>query len=130
MGIAGVAALILNFCSNPMRPLSEHFDNLWWSHGPLLISLVFLLPVFIFDSIQLSHRFAGPVVRLRNAMRNIAAGDAPQHLKFRDKDFWQELAGDYNGMLDALIPNLGDVPTGVADEQGETEEEPVAAATP
>jgi hypothetical protein len=62
--------------------------------------MVFLLPVFIFDTIKLSHRFAGPVLRLRNEMRAVADGGELRRLSFRKGDFWHSLAEDYNALLD------------------------------
>jgi nitrogen fixation/metabolism regulation signal transduction histidine kinase len=61
--------------------------------------MVFLLPVFVVDTIKISHRFAGPVYSLRRALREIAEGKPPRKLKFRRHDFWHELADDYNAML-------------------------------
>jgi nitrogen fixation/metabolism regulation signal transduction histidine kinase len=58
--------------------------------------------VFVIDSIKLSHRFAGPIFSLRRAIREIAAGNPPRKLKFRRRDFWQDLAQDYNAMLAQL----------------------------
>jgi nitrogen fixation/metabolism regulation signal transduction histidine kinase len=51
------------------------------------------------DAIKLSHRFAGPIFSLRRAIRKVAEGEAPRKLKFRQLDFWQDLAEDYNAML-------------------------------
>ena len=73
--------------------------EMWWTHGPFLLVLVFLLPVFVVDTIKLSHRFAGPVYSLRRAMREIVQGKTPRKLKFRKHDFWHDLADDYNAML-------------------------------
>jgi len=64
--------------------------------------MVFLLPVFVLDAIKLSHRFAGPIYRLRYTIRKIAHGDPAPRLKFRDFDFWQGLAEDFNRMVDRL----------------------------
>jgi hypothetical protein len=61
-----------------------------------------LLPMFVLDTIKLSHRFAGPIYRLRRTIQSVAAGEAPRHLKFRDFDFWQGLAEDYNKLIDRL----------------------------
>jgi nitrogen fixation/metabolism regulation signal transduction histidine kinase len=85
--------------SNPFRPLLAHARDLWWTHGPFLLVLVFLMPEFIVDTIKVSHRFAGPIFALRRAMREIVQGKPPRKLKFRRKDFWQDLADDYNAML-------------------------------
>lgn len=108
MVVAGVAAYLLQVLSNPFRPQAEHVKDLWWTHGPFLVVLLFLLPVFVVDTIKISHRFAGPIFNLRRAMREIAKGGRPRKLKFRDNDFWQELSTEYNAMLERLAPSVDD----------------------
>ena len=100
--VASLAAFILQALSNPFRPLSAHVHDIWWTHGPFLLVLFFLLPVFMVDSIKLSHRFAGPIYSLRRAIRDIADGKPARKLKFRRHDFWHDLADDYNAMLKRL----------------------------
>ena len=73
-------------------------------HGPFLVVMVFLLPVFVIDTIKISHRFAGPIYSLRRAIHEIAEGQPPRKLQFREHDFWQDLATDYNAMIDRLGP--------------------------
>jgi hypothetical protein len=119
--VASAAAFLLQVLADPFRGLNAHLLDLWWSQGPFLLVMLFLLPVFVMDSIKLSHRFAGPIFSLRRTIRSVADGAAPRKLKFRKKDFWQDLAEDYNAMLSRL---------GVLqDEKSETIEsdEPVAA---
>ena len=100
------AVSILAFClqvlSNPFVSLGQHMQQLWWTQGPLLLVMLFLLPVFVLDTIKLSHRFTGPIYRLRQVIRNIAQGDLAPRLRFRDFDFWQGLAEDFNRMVDQL----------------------------
>lgn len=100
--VAGLVAFGLQVLANPFRPLEEHLHELWWTHGPFLLVMFFLLPVFILDTIKLSHRFAGPIYRLRNSVRSLASGEKFQPLKFRDMDFWQGLAEDFNTMVERL----------------------------
>lgn len=100
--VAFVVSFILQVLTDPFRPMSAHFQDLWWTHGPFLLVVLFLLPAYVVDTIKLSHRFAGPIFRLRRAIRDVAAGDKPQAIKFRKNDFWQDLANDYNAMLDRL----------------------------
>lgn len=100
--VASLVAFCLQVLSNPFRSLAEHTQQLWWTHGPFLLVMVFLLPVFVLDTIKMSHRFAGPIYRLRQVILEIAQGDPPPRLKFRDFDFWQGLAEDFNRMVDRL----------------------------
>jgi len=99
LAVGSLVAFVLQVLSNPFRPLAEHAQDMWWSHGPFLLVMVFLLPVFVVDTIKLSHRFAGPVYALRKALREIALGEKPRRLKFRKLDFWHGLADDYNAVL-------------------------------
>jgi nitrogen fixation/metabolism regulation signal transduction histidine kinase len=64
--------------------------------------MLFLLPVFVIDAVKLSHRFAGPIFSLKRTIRGVAAGETPRKVKFREGDFWKELADDYNAMLTKL----------------------------
>ena len=100
--VAGLVAFCLQVLSNPFRSIEEHAQQVWWTHGPFLLVMFFLLPVFILDTIKLSHRFAGPIYRLRNTIRGLANGDEFQPLKFREIDFWQGLADDFNRMVARL----------------------------
>jgi hypothetical protein len=111
--VASLAAFVLQALSNPFRPLSAHVRDIWWTHGPFLLVLFFLLPVFIVDSIKLSHRFAGPIYSLRRAIRDIADGKPARKLKFRRHDFWHDIADDYNAMLVRLelLDNDANQPT-------------------
>ena len=102
VSVAAAVAFCLQVLSNPVQPLGEHIQKAWWTHGLFLLVLVFLLPVFVLDSIKLSNRFAGPIYRLRRTIHNIAQGDPPPRLKFRDFDFWQGMAQDFNLMIDRL----------------------------
>src|SRR4051812_28421638 len=99
MLVTSAVAFVLQVLADPFRGLTAHLKDLWWSQGPFLLVMVFLMPVFVIDAIKLSHRFAGPIFSLRRAIRKVAEGEAPRKLKFRQLDFWQDLAEDYNAML-------------------------------
>ncbi len=100
--LTSFVAFVLQVLSNPFQPFAAHAQQLWWTQGPFFLAALFLLPVFIFDTIKLSHRFVGPVNRLRTTIRSIAEGNPPTRVKFRDFDFWQGLADDFNDMVDHL----------------------------
>ena len=61
--------------------------------------LLSLLPWFLHDSMKLSNRFAGPMVRLRDSMRQLRENEPSQtNVKFRDGDFWLDIAAEFNLM--------------------------------
>ncbi|MEQ8208896.1 MAG: hypothetical protein RH917_03620 [Lacipirellulaceae bacterium] len=111
IAVAAAVAFCLQVLSNPFRPISEHFQQLWWTQGPFIMVMVFMMPVFVVDTIKISHRFAGPIYRLRQTIKEIAETGEVKVLKFRDFDFWQGLADDFNKMTSKLTgmnydPNL------------------------
>ena len=57
-----------------------------------------LLPIVLLDMVKFSHRFAGPMVRLRESMRRSAAGEHVEPIRFRDGDYWHDLAEAFNAM--------------------------------
>ncbi|QDV42133.1 hypothetical protein Enr13x_19760 [Stieleria neptunia] len=76
---------------------------------PFFVITAALIPAFVWDTLKLSHRFAGPILRLRNTLKDIKAGRAVAPLKFRDNDFWQEMASHFN---DVMRLRDADGPTG------------------
>jgi hypothetical protein len=125
-GVASLVAFVLQVLSNPFRPLADHLHDLWWNQGPFIVVMLFLLPVFVVDTVKISHRFAGPIFSLRRAMREITQGKQPRKLKFRTRDFWHELSEDFNTMLVHLGLLDGDVPSEF-DEDERDEKQPVGA---
>ncbi|HUK55789.1 MAG TPA: methyl-accepting chemotaxis protein [Nitrospiria bacterium] len=60
-------------------------DRLW---PAILVSV----PVFMLLSIWVTHRFAGPIYRLEQSLKQIASGDLRLQVHFRAGDDLQELA--------------------------------------
>ncbi len=102
IAVAALLVLGLEWMSNPFRPLVDIATAAWWTYSPLLLVLACLIPVFVYDSIRLSHRFAGPVFRLRQVIHNLAIGAEPERIEFRDNDFWREIAADLNRVIDRV----------------------------
>lgn len=68
----------------------------WLDFWPSMIASLLVLPVIIWDLLRLSHRFVGPMIRLRNAMRDLADGKSVRPITFREGDFWCEFASEFN----------------------------------
>jgi len=82
--------------TGPARMFYTHLDDMWFHFGPALVASTLLLPLVIFDMIRLSNRFTGPLLRLRRSMRSLARGEHVEPIEFRDGDFWQEFADEFN----------------------------------
>jgi sensor histidine kinase YesM len=66
----------------------------------LYLGVALLSTAFAFVmGLALSHRVAGPIYRLRKHLLEAAAGRAPSQVRFRDEDYFQELADAYNAEL-------------------------------
>lgn len=121
--------LALDSLSDPQRSIGQHFWSLWQQHSALLVVVGALFPVFLYDSIKLSNRFAGPIMRLRSALREAAAGELSRPIVFRKDDFWQDIAKSYNALLSRLADERqGRAATEVAWNQDEPSESALVGA--
>jgi len=76
--------------------------QLWW-HLQLTAAASFvLLPIILLDLLKLSHRWVGPIFRLRNSLKSLSQGETILPVQFRQRDFWQDLAGDLNAVAAKL----------------------------
>ena len=100
--VGAMVGLFLQFLSDPFKPLKSHLANFWSNSGPYVIALACMIPVFVKDTISLTHRMAGPIIRLRGHIRSIANGEDVSPLTFRDGDFFSDLPELFNQMVDRL----------------------------
>jgi methyl-accepting chemotaxis protein len=49
-----------------------------------------------------THRLAGPVYRFKNVLREIRSGNLRQEVRIRDYDYFHDLCGEVNSLLDGL----------------------------
>ncbi len=102
IAVGAMIGLFLQFLGDPFKPLKTHIANFWEQSGPYVIALACMIPVFIKDTISLTHRMAGPIVRLRGHVRALTRGDDVAPLKFRDGDFFDDLPAMFNQMVEKL----------------------------
>ncbi|GIW96345.1 MAG: hypothetical protein KatS3mg110_4386 [Pirellulaceae bacterium] len=67
---------------------------------PILIASLLLLPLVMIDAVRISHRFVGPLFRVRNTLRALSSGHSVSHITYRDGDYWKEFADDVNQLID------------------------------
>lgn len=73
-----------------------HALQLRWLVELVAFASALVLPIVMFDALRLSHRWVGPIFRLRSALQELSRGEEVAPITFRAGDFWQELAGDFN----------------------------------
>ena len=74
------------------------YDQLWYRYAPALAMSLLILPFILLDVVRVTNRMVGPVYRMRNSMRQLAAGKPIAPLQFRQDDFWKEMADEFNAL--------------------------------
>ena len=90
------------FLGDPNMSLGSRLSAVASQYSFFILLMFALIPVFVFDTIKVSNRFAGPVLRLRNEMRRLADGQNVAEVKFRDDDFWRDLSDEFNRVSKTL----------------------------
>ena len=100
--VCAISVTLMLLCwqvlSGPPQPFFSHLDMVWYHYGPAIVCSFLLLPLVILDILGFSNRFVGPMLRLRRSMHQLARGEQVEPLEFRDADFWQEFADEFNAL--------------------------------
>jgi hypothetical protein len=100
--LTGVLLTLEALNAGPNQSFRSYLQATWTRYAPLFLVVIALLPAFVYDSVKLSHRFVGPIIRLRRAMLQAALGQSFKPLKFRKNDFWQDIASAFNSLVEKL----------------------------
>lgn len=101
--LAGFPIAVTLLTGLPNGPtVAEILTFTWLGFWPTLLASAFVLPLVIWDAIRISHRFAGPMIRLRHALRDLADGKEVTKVTFREGDYWTDLADHFNRLNDRL----------------------------
>ena len=114
--------------TGPARMFYTHFNDMWFFYGPALVASFVLLPLVIVDIIRVSNRFTGPILRLRRSIRELARGEHVHPISFRDGDYWQEFADEFNTLLARLQGDAASEQEPEHDQPEELEEPVVVGA--
>ncbi|MCP4082288.1 MAG: methyl-accepting chemotaxis protein [Planctomycetaceae bacterium] len=93
---------------NPDKAIMDRLTASGSSMLLLIVIMLSLFPAFALDTVRFSNRFVGPVARLRRVMRELAQGEKPGSLAFRDNDFWSEVGDEFNA-VNELVQNQSQV---------------------
>ncbi len=70
--------------------------------APAMGASLLVLPIVVLDSLRQSNRFAGPMYRIRRAMKQVADGEPVEPIMFRDGDYWHDFSVDFNRAVSKL----------------------------
>jgi hypothetical protein len=113
-------ALVLRVC---VYFDAAQFATLRDKYVALLVASLFVLPVLLADAWITSARYAGPLHRVRQSMRELAAGKQVAPLRFRARDHWHGLALDFNAVLEYVEGLKASALPGRAGQRAEQPEE-------
>ena len=63
---------------------------------PALLAVTLVLPLALLELLAFTNRFVGPMVNLRQRLRQLAAGEMPDEVHFRSDDLLKEFEDDFN----------------------------------
>jgi hypothetical protein len=101
--VAGMATVMAKSLFEPSD--ATLFEQLWLETKDLwLVSIISLalFPVFVLDTVKFSHRFVGPITRLRNQLRELGELGTTSMVSFREGDFWTDIADEFNAVTDRI----------------------------
>ncbi len=120
-----ITAALLLLCwrilTGPARMFYTHFNDMWFFYGPAIVASMLLLPLVVIDIVRVSNRLVGPMVRLRRSMRELARGEHVEPITFREGDFWQQFAEEFNSVVARVQSE-----TDTAEPGTERREEPIS----
>ena len=132
-----LAICLITLCvqaiSYPDRPFLDYFaiSDFFVQYGPIVLTSLVLVPLIMFDVVATSNRFVGPLLRMRRSMRALAGGLEVEPIHFREKDFWQDVAQEFNlvvGRVEELKQELAYTKRQLAEAKGQHDEESVLEA--
>jgi hypothetical protein len=94
----------------PFQRPHEHLLSAIGSSAPLLLALACILSFVAYDLLKLTNHFVGPIYRLRCTLASLERGETIRPIKFREGDYWCELAGQLN-LLAARLGQLESSPS-------------------
>jgi len=91
----------------------NHVVDVWVFHWPIFATMTVMFPFAYYDLLKFSNRFVGPIFRLRAELTNIFETGETRRIKFRTKDYWQDVAEGFN----RLVTRIDELEQQLAKEQ-------------
>ncbi len=101
-GIVIALQFLTSWMLNPVQSFGELGNSIFQNNGLFLIAVALLLPAFVLDTIKVTNKFAGPIVRLKNALKKASESGELEEIGFREGDYWSEIADSYNELVRAV----------------------------
>jgi len=112
LGLVAVIMMVFVYLEYNIK-LSERYPGLS-SIQPVILTTLVIVNLFaaLFSLVLIllfSHRIAGPIYNLGRVLRGVAQGDLSGEIKFRKRDFLQEISDDGNQALEFLRQEISEM---------------------
>lgn len=78
--------------------LSLTDEAIYWVPGFFMLG-----PLMVYDMLRVTNRVAGPIFVLRRELNSLNQGESGRPLKFRNDDYWDCLANEFNTTREELL---------------------------
>lgn len=83
----------------PPRTFADLYGQFTLTHFSMLVCGLAILPLVMWDVLKLTHRFVGPLVRVKNSLAMLGRGEQVGEVRFRNGDFLIDLQESFNQFL-------------------------------
>jgi|LakMenEpi03Aug12_release.lakeMendotaPanAssembly.Ray.scaffolds.fasta_scaffold00132_20 hypothetical protein len=98
-----IGHFVFQWIDQPEWTTEEHIQGMLETFGFWFPGLLLLVPLVVFDIVKLSHRFAGPIYRLKSHLSKVCSGTEKGKLWFREGDYWWELVEPVNTVITRMV---------------------------
>lgn len=81
------------------RTFMDLYTEFTVQHYSVVVCAIALFPLLMWDGIRFSHRIAGPLVRVQNALQQLTQGRRTSEIQLRKDDLMEQLAECVNELL-------------------------------
>ncbi|MBM3960849.1 MAG: hypothetical protein FJ306_02965 [Planctomycetes bacterium] len=108
------APVVLDLAASPTRRFEEEAIIMLYLHGRLPLIVLLCVAVVGLTSIRQSHRIAGPLVRFKRHLRQLAVGELPPLLRTRRTDMLKDEVACLNAAVAGVAARVDGLRTAQA----------------
>lgn len=77
----------------------DYYVKFFQVNYSILLCAAVICPILLWDTLRVTHRIAGPVVRFKKALKKLSQGETVAPIQLRDGDLMGELQDAFNEFL-------------------------------
>lgn len=77
----------------------EYYMAFFQANNTILIAAAAICPIMLWDTLRVTHRIAGPIVRFKDVLKRLSRGEHVEKVQLREKDLMDDLRDAFNEFL-------------------------------